>query len=77
MKQPKASQLVRSVHATGQTGSAGGHQHHRSDRFPIPVRPAFESLDGRELSSQRVQRGKGGRQMREALNTWNSKPTNF
>jgi hypothetical protein len=74
-KQPEALKSVIPVHATGLTGSTGGAQHHWSDRFPIPVRPAFESLGGRELSSRRVQREGGGRQMREALSARNSEPS--
>jgi hypothetical protein len=46
VKQPEALKPVRPV----QPGGA----HHWSDWFPIPIRPAFESLDGRELLSRRV-----------------------
>jgi hypothetical protein len=45
---------------------------HRSDRSPIPVKLAHDPLDDIGLSSRRVQRRGGGRQMREDLNTRSS-----
>jgi hypothetical protein len=68
VKQPEAPQPVRLIHATSQTGSAAG--------CPVPpVRPAFESLNIRELSSQRVQRRGDESQTREALSVGNSGPS--